>query len=305
MPRGWIDDLFESHPKRELVSLAADGLLMRAISISNRHLTDGFVSDEWVRQQLRREGRRAPKVLREALEAPLLEQFDAHTSCTIEAPKVPGLRLSARLIAVGPFRLAGYLIHDFFACNRARIEVEEKRANERGRKRIERGQTSLPLDPPPPDVRTDVTTSGRGPGREEGSTSTNGAGELDARLRAEELPPGQVGEVMAILDRADRLQLTGMMDSGIESAIAAHPGKDPIAAAHTVVAWVSDPAFRKTSPTGVFLDALRTQPEHVAATPVPTTNAPQRAGGLCVRCRANERAASSGPYCEDCVAQVA
>jgi hypothetical protein len=29
---------------------------MRAISISNRHLTDGFVSDEWVRQQLRTRG---------------------------------------------------------------------------------------------------------------------------------------------------------------------------------------------------------------------------------------------------------
>jgi hypothetical protein len=106
---------------------------------------------------------------------------------------------------------------------------------------------------------------------------------------------------MAILDRADRLQLTGMMDAGIESAIAAHPGKDPIAAAHTVVAWVSDPAFRKTSPTGVFLDALRTQPEHVATAPAGGgQNHGQAGGGLCTRCRQRERAPGSGPYCDTC-----
>ena len=133
MPYGRIDDGFHGHPKRRLVSLAADGLLVRAISRSSHYSTNGFVEDSWVAEQSTTGERR--KALQAAIEHQLLEPFPAGSVREIELRR-PGRR--ARSVTVGPFPVDGFLVHDFLVDNQADVEVREQREKATAKKRKQR-----------------------------------------------------------------------------------------------------------------------------------------------------------------------
>lgn len=154
VPYGRLDDGFHAHPKRQRVTLAADGLLARAISYSSHYLTNGFVSEAWVRAQL--PARRWRAVLESALSGPLLDHFAAGSTTTIVPVSRPGLVR----IEVGPFTEDGYLIHDYLEDNLSAKEVSEQQERARARKNRHRSRVPLPgLDDA--DVTRDVTRDGR------------------------------------------------------------------------------------------------------------------------------------------------
>lgn len=145
MPWGRLSDDFEGHPKRRRVSLAADGLLARAISRCARYLTDGWVEASWVRDQI--PARQRTALIDEMVGEGLLEPFPAGTTRTVEAQR----RRKVLRVTIGPFRHDGYLVHDYLDYNPARVEVEAERASNRDRQAGRRASS-----PPPP--RHAVTT---------------------------------------------------------------------------------------------------------------------------------------------------
>jgi hypothetical protein len=159
VPYGRVDDGFHAHPKRRRSSLAADGLLVRAISYASHYLTDGFVDDAWVRAQLPRRGARA--VLESALSAQLLDRFPAG-STTVEVHRRPTGMVRCE---VGPFTADGYLIHDYLADNLSREEVEEQRKRSRDKKRRRRSKPPADYSPaPPPPTSAGSVSPGDTPG---------------------------------------------------------------------------------------------------------------------------------------------
>lgn len=276
MPFGRVDDGFEGHPKRELVSLAADGLLMNAVSRACRHLTDGFVTEAWVRRQLEREPRRRrPEILRELLEHELLEVLSADHSVTVLAPRLVGVRKHARSVTVGPHPEPGYVIHDFLDYNPAKADVDERRATERDKKAEQRAKARQ--DALPWDVAGGAVSPGDSlscplgspplegtPGRERGEatasllTATSDA-RADARAPTPRIPSEleqQVGEVIGVLAQVGRLHIDRV---GVENAMASFPSRDAVAAAREVVTWATDPAFRSTNAARLLHKALSDQ----------------------------------------------
>jgi hypothetical protein len=65
-----------------------------------------------------------------------------------------------------------------------------------------------------------------------------------------------VSEVEAVLSQCPRLHVDRV---GVENAIAAWPGRSPVAAAHTVVTWATDSTFRNTNGAKLLGDALSKQ----------------------------------------------
>lgn len=131
MTWGRLDDSFDGHRKRRLASLAADGLLARAIAHAAKHETNGFVDLPWIQQQGKTAERR--RALREAVDARMLEKFDARDVREIHAPARKGIRDRPRTVTVGPFDVDGYLIHDFLDFNPAAEDLAEKRARDRAK----------------------------------------------------------------------------------------------------------------------------------------------------------------------------
>ena len=141
MSWGRLDDAFEGHRKRRAGSLAADGLLSRAISHAAGQETDGFVDTAWLNAQGSATERR--RALKDAIRVRLLEPFPAGTARDVFGRKQPGLRSEEIRVTVGPFEEDGYLVHDFLDCNPARVELEARRASERSRKRGQRDRPRL------------------------------------------------------------------------------------------------------------------------------------------------------------------
>lgn len=107
---GWakFDDLYDDNPKvRRAFSLNAQAVSVHvlAITYSARHLTDGRVSEEWLRERVPH-GRQRQAVLRVLVDAGL---FDKNGT--------------------------GYLVHDYLDYNPSRADVLARREREREAKR--------------------------------------------------------------------------------------------------------------------------------------------------------------------------
>lgn len=84
--------------------------------------------------------------------------------------------------------------------------------------------------------------------------------------------------VVDVLGQCPRLHVEPV---GVENAIAAWPGRDHIRAAHTVVTWATDPAFRSTNAARLLADALSKQtPEKTAAVDAKTDRTDRRLRSL-------------------------
>lgn len=278
---GWLDNGFHAHRKRELVALACDGLLARAISRASDQLTDGWVEATWVDKQtadnmLTRSQRR--QVLELAIQNRLLERLRAGETCVLRGGVRRGLRRDEITVTVGPFDVDGYVIHDFLDCNRARTEVESRRQKDRERQRARRNGTAqdpLPWEHRggsdgspssslsagrhglcPPDVRRDSRDRDRGLRGE----TTSGGTSNDARARSSS---PQVQQVLDVLHQAPRLHVDAV---GVENAIDRWPNEDAVRAAREVITWVTDPAFRGTNGASLLNAALsREQQRRTAA----------------------------------------
>lgn len=130
MPYGRLDDRFHSHPKRapSVLSLAADGLLARAISYASGYKTDGFVSEAWVQAQL--PGRGGRRVLEEATKRALLDVLPTGSTTTTRHRR--GRRTDT--FVHGPFEIDGYLIHDYLDDHSSREEIAQQAKDARDRK---------------------------------------------------------------------------------------------------------------------------------------------------------------------------
>lgn len=260
---------FQGHPKRRIVGLAADGLLSRAMSYAAEYETDGFVDTTWVAAQIDGDPMLTRRQKRELLDfvrrGALLEEVAAGETRELVAPKTV-FRKHEVTVTLGPWSLDGYLVHDYLHCNYTSGELAQKRAGETGRKRGQRAQQSLPWA----DVSRQDTPALSRIGRDSGtggggSTATTEPVAIDAR--ASERAPGLVGEVMAVLRRCERLSVPDHCETAIESAIAAHDGKDAIAAAHAAVTRAADPTWRMTWGPSVFAGELARQHRGTRAGP--------------------------------------
>jgi hypothetical protein len=192
---GWgrIDGGFVGHPKRKRVSLAADGLLMRAISYSAEYKTDGYIEASFVAAQFvtaKTPARQRKGILDEVVRHRILEPLKAGEKRAVTAPAVPGLRPHAITVEVGPFDEPGYLIHDYLHCNPARAEVEERRDRDRAKKADQRQrnrQAVLPWDGNVPEgqpsLSQGVSPSRGTPGMGKGSKDSSERGSRAARAR--------------------------------------------------------------------------------------------------------------------------
>jgi hypothetical protein len=291
---GWgrLDGKFAGHRKRRLASLAADGLLARAISHAAEHETDGFVDEAWVRQQ---DGWRA--ALKVALDVGLLEPLPANTTRELVGGRLPGIRPRAIAVTAGPFAVAGFLVHDYLDFNPSAEEQDEKRASGRRKKRDQRAKPRL-WNGDPATMSPDPSPASRDAGLGGGTTESNEEQQDHSRAQA----PGLIGEVMTILRRCSRLSVPDHCEPAIESAIAGAPGKDPVAAAHTAVTWASDPAWRKTWGPSVLGDALRKQEPGVKAKGDQSVLRSER---TCARCKVAKVPPGYGAYCEKCSEELA
>lgn len=282
---GWLDNAFHAHGKRELVPLATDGLLARAISRCGDLLTDGFIEDTWVAKQLL-DGMLRPKqrdvVLALALEHRVLERLPAGETRELRGTARAGLRASGIVVPAGPFAVDGYVVHDYLDCNRSRAEVEAIREREAAKKRGQRTrkrQEQLPWQhyengsqgAPP----TTVVSPGESPlkagdsgDRDRGVPLRKGetvssharATERDGALAADPDPvvaDPVVADVMAILCEAPRLRVD---EIAVRNAVRAFPGADHILAAREVIATVgNDPTRWLTWGSTLLWKALERQ----------------------------------------------
>jgi hypothetical protein len=230
-PWARIDDGFHAHPKVQAISLAASGLLVRAISYCAHYLTDGRIDPPFIRATAH--GHVGRKALRELVDGGLLE----------------------------PLEGGSYRVHDYLDFNPSRADVEAERDKQRRKKSNQRSrarQSSLPWDGAP-------LSPGDSPSGESGlggaSTSTEQTEPLDARPRT----LGQefddlLGQVAAILKTCPRFAtLVELQAAGIESAVAANLGKDALKAAHHAVVKGSDHRFNMESPARVLWMAFDEQ----------------------------------------------
>jgi hypothetical protein len=106
MPWAKLDDGFYDDPKVRRAGLAASGLFCRALAYSARHLTDGYVDQQWIDEQ----------------------------TATLR----PGERrqLVESLIGVGLWerRNGGYVARNYLKFNPSRADVEARRESDRKRK---------------------------------------------------------------------------------------------------------------------------------------------------------------------------
>ena len=124
MPYAKLHDGYESNPKTQLVDLvagAAVALHSKALAHCARQLTDGRISDAWVRGQL---ALLRPKQRREVLD---------------------------RVLKIGLIERAtdgdGFVVHDYLDYNNSRHEVETDRrdaAQRQASARAKRAQQQLP-----------------------------------------------------------------------------------------------------------------------------------------------------------------
>jgi hypothetical protein len=295
---GWgrLDGKFSGHRKRRLATLAADGLLARAISHTAEHEQDGFVDEAWVMQQGSPSERR--RALETALRVGLVEPLPPNTTRELVGHAKPGLRPRDVHVTVGPYDEAGFLVHDYLDFNPSAVEQEERRGRGRAKKREQRAKPRLwngaqaTMSPNPSPVSNDAGSGG-------GTTATKNGEHRD-------LSRGPVDQVIAILAAAPRFQLTAeMADSGLQSAINANPGKDPVVAAHAAVAMVSDPAFRMTSPVRTFMLALEKQ--QPGERPAGTTgqNVADTRERTCSVCKVARVPVGMGAQCERCAEAIA
>lgn len=278
----WLDNGFHSHGKRELVKLAVDGLLARAMSRATDLLTDGWVEESWVEKQLigERPGDRKG-ILELAVAHRILEPLAAgETRVMVGAPRSK-LRAEEIKVTVGPFEIDGYLVHDFLDCNRARVEVHRRRLQDRQRQRKRRnGERQEPLRPagdfwenegqidavpPLPEdasssscharVTRDVTRDPRDRDRDVNHQGTDQE-DLNHARAARSADP-RVQNVLDILAAAPRLYVDAI---AVENAMLMYPNGNAVMAAHEAVTLGRDPAFRITNAATLVRKALERQP---------------------------------------------
>lgn len=221
-PWARIDDKFHSHPKRFLVPLAADGLFVRALSYAADQLTDGFVPEPWVRQQV-------PGTRREWDQLGL----------------VAALVKAEMWSPVG----GGYQINDYLEFNPSRAEVERKRQAAADRMRRNRTGSSR-------DVRANTERTSQQvrstpcpvPSHTQPIKTTLPA--TDAEVEA-----GKLARVIEILGTGN---FKGSPDEqGVLATIGSMPSVDHVAAAYEAVLWVKDPKFNERTAHVVFRYACR------------------------------------------------
>lgn len=241
VPYARVTARFHDHPKRQPTaeSLAADGLLARAISYVRDHETDGFVPDWWVRRQLEE----VPAKTRKRILAAATSALQPHDTPLFE--QVDG---------------GGFQVHDYLEHNPSREELHQGREQNRNRqseKRARERQGTLDWGP---GVTRDVTQKSRAQVVTGGGS---GVGDLPPTTEetAESPAAREVDAVLGILARCSRFTIVEPDTRiGVENAIAASGnGRNMIEAAQTAVVWASDPTWRTTSPAKVFFDALRRQ----------------------------------------------
>lgn len=77
-------------------------------------------------------------------------------------------------------------------------------------------------------------------------------------------PSDVVDTVIAVLRQCERLRVDRV---GVENAVTNWPGQDPVAAARTVVTWVTDPVFQQTNAAMLLDRALSKQQQRAAVKP--------------------------------------
>lgn len=264
MTWGRIDDGFETHPKRRLVDVACDGVLMRAVSRSAKNETDGYVEASWVHDQLRpRRAQARQRVIDAMVEHRLLEPLAAGEERAISAPARRGIRLEGRTVTVGPFAQDGYLIHDFLHYHPAREDLEERRLQERSKKADQRAKSRQDLLPW--DLASQGVPKGQPPVSPEVSLNQGhrvGVGEdiepshgesNDARAR--ELL-ATVRRVVGILATCRRFHVD---EVGVQNALQAFPNGDHERAAREAVVKGGDPTWRVTNAARALWIALEDQ----------------------------------------------
>jgi hypothetical protein len=236
--------------------------VVRAMSYCGEHLTDGWVPEEWVRTQLPARG--GKKVFAEATKPlpprgnPLFHRAGELCDDCLTALKSAGTAPPT----------TGFYLHAFLECNRPKAKVLADRARWAKEKEEQRGRgeqgSFVFTGSSRPGMSGPDSAPPRTPGGGEGEAQRTSQGDaIDAGARVGDLAERHntaVRDVVAILAGARRFVIDPESTPlGVEQAIATYPDRDPIAAARTAVVWVSDPNFRKTSPAGVFLDALARQ----------------------------------------------
>lgn len=222
---------WRAHPR-------AVGLHAMAITYCSRHETDGLVDPDWLTEKL-----------------------------PVERERVKVLRA---MVDVGMFTEEAngfYRVHDYLDYNPSHEALEAKRRRDAARK-AGKAAGGIPADseqlPHGFRVESDTTPAGIP------AASRGGAG-AGAHRRSPSRPvPSQpdparpdarglselVDDVENILAQSERLPRNRV---GVENAIAAWPGRDPVLAAYTVITWVTDPAFRTTNTAKLLGDALSKQ----------------------------------------------
>jgi hypothetical protein len=297
MPYGRIDDTLYDNDKAERTSLAGLGAVMLSISYAGRHMTDGVIPDHFVQRHItyRPQGRKA---LKELLERGWFHRAGDLCSRCLSALSEAGRNAPSD----------GFYLHDYLEHNDSKERIQQRRETNRQRQACKR-RRDVTRDE---GLESRVTTSahsGIGQEREEDKATLEANGEIDAGARNwSSLRPGRLGEVLEILDGAQRFCIDPeTTPAGVQQAIDAYPNKDPVLAARQAVAWVSDPNFRMTGPAAVLLAALKKQWDGVRAQTGPQQNAtaydhgekPCRCGSRFRRNDPARRHANAG-LCDQC-----
>lgn len=225
-----LDDGFHAHPKIDGLSLAARGLFATALSYAAHYETDGQLPERVINYHAR--GHAGRKALKELLEAGLFEPVEA-----------------------------GYSIHDYLDYNRSREEIEAERVGARSRqasKRRRERQIPIPFGDSAPRHAVSHATRDSGEG---GGTTPTSEEQPELHAPAQRTVVDDVLDVLRGLDRDGWLVDDVGTRVGVENAIAAHPNRDPLSAAHLTVTAASDPAWRTSSPQRAFAIMLGKQPE--------------------------------------------
>lgn len=267
MPFGLVCDKAHRHPKRACVTLAVDGMLFRAISYCAEHLTDGFVPDSFIEEQIRRHcnvlglsprrARTEERLIREAMVKPLPPR-DNPIFHRVEH---------------------GYHVHDYLDINRSRAEVEKDRTENRRRQsewrrnHPRKGRRKSPsTDGVTPSTRvSNSVTTGIGIG-EQPETDNGEQRESHARTAADELREKVVG-IVTVFAAFDLF----IDEQSVMNAISRFPGIDHLAVGRGCAEWC-----RATGkPPGMSLHRwLEKELEHGRTQPVGRSKAERDAADL-------------------------
>jgi hypothetical protein len=251
-----FDDLYDDHPKVMAATHSnalAAALHPQAITAASRRESDGLVDPFWLLARAP-DKRKRTEALTVLVRLRLFDVIPAGETWAGEDDK-------GHAVTIGPFTEDRHIVHDYLDYNPSSVQLQERRRLDAERKASGRRKDS-DGSPAGHDADSEGSPSGpRGsagadprptphpspsPSPEEKSVGGARANELDAQIVA----------VVDVLLQCPRLHVDRL---GVENAIAAWPGCDPVRAAHEAVTWATDPSYSMTNGARVLASALSKQ----------------------------------------------